>query len=157
MSIRPRRRLRETRVGRVFTVCCTTAVVGAAAFAFAPLQKFTEVVSTPESESSMPTTPPSERPLTLALYTKPLWRPGPTDRPELTVAVPKLPVQLLAIVLQDGARCAALYESDSGSLHILAEGRSIAGATVETITNDSVLLAHNGLRTRLALTAEESP
>ena len=96
-------------------------------------------------------------PVELALYDKPIWKSAPTEGPKATVATPKLRVQLLAIVVQNGARCAALYETESESLHILPEGHSIAGATVESITSDSVLMAHNGVRTRLALAPEAEP
>jgi hypothetical protein len=156
-AIRP---VRIRGVGAAQGTLCAAAVGVSAIWAFWPLGS-TEVLrdpAAPEPSSAFPEWKVPE--LRIAAFSAPLWvappAPPPPPEPEPKPAPPApLKLQLLAVINQDGAYQAVLFDPDSDTIYNVREGESLGARTVERVSASGVDLKDStGTRT-LALQDKE--
>lgn len=132
-------RVGPTRVPRRLIAGCVGAVTLCLAWALWPLSP---APAQPPAVHAAPQPLPSEVHLALDLdaFRAPIWvaEAPPPPPPAAPAPPPPLKLQLLAITREGDALRAVLYDPDTDRLHVVGDGETVTGGTVDRVLADSV-------------------
>lgn len=142
-------------------VVCAAFIAAVGAWSFWPLGGIVDPSANPAvlpNPAAKPTTssPPELR---IAAFSAPLWvappapPPAPAPKPE-PPPPPPLRLQLLAVVNQDGAYEAVLFDPDADKLYTVREGGTLGSRTVERVDATGVDLKDDAGTRTLALKSD---